>query len=84
MAKSVHRIDAFAEGKYKGNPAGVYYLTEYLSDDELQKIATRIGLPVTAFLKHLSDNQFYIRWFTMNCEVNLCGHATMAANLLDI
>jgi PhzF family phenazine biosynthesis protein len=80
MTKLIHRIDAFAEGKYKGNPAGVYYLKEDLSDIELQKIAKRAGLPVTAFVKHIHDNQFHIRWFTMNTEVNLCGHATMAAS----
>jgi len=79
MERLIHRVDAFAEGKYKGNPAGVYYLKEDLSDTELQSIATRAELPVTAFIKQLPDNQFYIRWFTMNCEVNLCGHATMAA-----
>jgi len=79
MAKLIHRVDAFADGKYKGNPAGVHYLQEELTNSDLQSIATRTGLPVTAFIKQIQDNQFDIRWFTMNTEVNLCGHATMAA-----
>ena len=79
MTKFVHRVDAFADGKHKGNPAGIYYLTEDLSDIEMQNITVHVKLPVTAFIRHLNDNEFYIRWFTMNTEVNLCGHATMAA-----
>lgn len=80
MAKLILRVDAFAEGKYKENREGVYYLKEDLPATELQKIATRARLPVTAFIKHLTNNQFHIRWYTMNTEVELCGHATMAAS----
>ncbi len=80
MTKIIHRVDAFADEKYKGNPAGVYYLKEDWSEREMQEVATRAGLPVTAFVKHLGDQDFKIRWFTMNTEVNLCGHATMAAS----
>jgi len=71
MKKIIYRVDAFADKKYKGNPAGVYLMQEVLSEKE--------GLPVTTFVTPLSKNNFAIRWFTQTCEVNLCGHGSMAA-----
>lgn len=79
MTIKIDSVDAFAEGHFKGNPSGVYYLQENLSDSELQKITFLAGFPVTAFITPLPNQQFNIRWFTPNCEVSLCGHGTMAA-----
>lgn len=79
MELIIHRIDAFSDEQHKGNPAGVFYLTEDLATERLQRITFLAGLPVTAFIQPLSDGKFNIRWFTMNCEVNLCGHGTVAA-----
>jgi len=78
MTKIIHRVDAFADDHHKGNPAGAYLLEEDLTTETLQDIALRAGLPITTFLKRLSKNEFDIRWFTMNVEVNLCGHGTVA------
>lgn len=80
MQRVVYRVDAFAGGKHKGNPAGVYLTEKELPRKELQTIAFETALPVTSFLRKLSDNTFEIRWFTMNCEVHLCGHGTVAAS----
>ena len=79
MKRRIQRIDAFAEGRFKGNPAGVFILQTDLPDSTLQKITFLSGLPVVSFLKALPNNEYNIRWFTPSCEVNLCGHGTMAA-----
>jgi predicted PhzF superfamily epimerase YddE/YHI9 len=44
----------------------------------MQQIAREVNLPETAFLTP-SGEKYLIRWFTPRCEVDLCGHATLAA-----
>lgn len=78
MKQRIYQIDAFADKVFSGNPAAVCPLDQWLSDDILQKIAMENNLPETAFyVKH--GNQYHIRWFTPKVEVDLCGHATLAA-----
>ena len=71
-------VDAFADGPFTGNPAGVCPLTEWLPDDVLQKIAAENNLAETAFFAR-EGNAFRLRWFAPAAEVDLCGHATLAA-----
>lgn len=73
----VFQVDAFASEKFKGNPAAVCPLNEWMSDDLLQKIASEINLSETAFFVK-NANGFHLRWFTPTDEVRLCGHATLA------
>ena len=61
-----------------GNPAAVCPLDSWISDDLLQKIAMENNLAETAFYVGRGD-RYEIRWFTPNTEVDLCGHATLAA-----
>jgi len=61
-----------------GNPAGVCILEEKRDSTWMQEIARRLGLSETAFLVR-SGNVWNIRWFTPVCEVDLCGHATLAS-----
>ena len=72
-------VDAFTHHAFGGNPAAVCILKETLADQQLQKIAAEFNLSETAFLLHLSNNRWQLRWFTPTCEINLCGHATLAA-----
>ncbi len=72
-----YQIDAFTNDLFKGNPAAVCLLPNWLSDAILQKIAEENNLSDTAFLVN-SGNRYSIRWFTPSTEVNLCGHATLA------
>jgi PhzF family phenazine biosynthesis protein len=74
----VYVVDAFSNGPFTGNPAAVCPLSEWLSDDMLQSIAAEHNLSETAFVIPLNDD-FHIRWFTPSVEVDLCGHATLAA-----
>ena len=78
MTHTIYQVDAFTDEVFKGNPAAVCPLTEWLSDDLLQKIASENNLSETAFYVH-KDEKFEIRWFTPTAEVDLCGHATLAA-----
>ena len=75
----MYHIDSFAEAVFEGNPAAVCILgDEWLCEDLMQKIAMENNLSETAFVIH-KDSIRHIRWFTPKCEVNLCGHATLAA-----
>ncbi len=78
MKQKIYQIDAFTDKVFSGNPAAVCPLDHWLSDDILQKVAMENNLAETAFyVKH--NNQYEIRWFTPTVEVDLCGHATLAA-----
>ena len=72
-------VDAFTPNIFGGNPAAVCVLDEPKSDSWLQFIAAEFNLSETAFLWHIEADQWKLRWFTPLCEVNLCGHATLAA-----
>jgi len=62
-----------------GNGAGVIVLYKPLTDCEKQKIAKEIGLSETAFVMQIDDDNFDVSFFTPLCEVDLCGHASIAA-----
>ncbi|MGW4393666.1 PhzF family phenazine biosynthesis protein [Amycolatopsis nivea] len=72
-------VDAFADGRYAGNPAAVALLPAFPEAPVLQDTAFRIGLPTTAFLVPRGTGAYDVRWFTPHAEINLCGHATIAA-----
>ena len=78
MKQRIYQIDAFTDKVFSGNPAAVCPLDQWLDDDIMQKIAMENNLAETAFYVK-QDNQYQIRWFTPVAEVDLCGHATLAA-----
>ncbi len=78
MKLSIYQIDAFAEDVFKGNPAAVCLLEEWLPDEVLQNIALENNLSETVFLVNRGET-YEIRWFTPVVEVDLCGHATLAS-----
>jgi PhzF family phenazine biosynthesis protein len=75
---TLYQIDAFTSHLFGGNPAGVIVLDAWPTDQLMQSIAAENNLPETAFVAP-EGNDFRIRWFTPNTEVDLCGHATLAA-----
>ncbi|MGX1807806.1 PhzF family phenazine biosynthesis protein [Nocardia sp. NPDC055321] len=89
MEVLLHQIDAFADAPFSGNPAAVMPLLSWLPDDLLQQLAEENNLAETAFYTSglpseagaAPDNSpaFHLRWFTPAVEVDLCGHATLAA-----
>ena len=76
----VYQVDAFTDRPFAGNPAAVCLYEDWLPDDVLQSIAAENNLSETAFLvPHLETEEWELRWMTPRCEVDLCGHATLAA-----
>jgi PhzF family phenazine biosynthesis protein len=75
------QVDAFADRPFTGNPAAVMPLERWLDDDVMQAIAAENNLAETAFLvpSDRDDADYDLRWFTPAVEVDLCGHATLAA-----
>ena len=73
-----YQVDAFTTRPFAGNPAAVCPLAAWLDDSLLQAIAEENNLAETAFFVP-SARGFRLRWFTPVCEVELCGHATLAA-----
>ncbi len=78
MKIPLYQIDAFASKLFEGNPAAVCPLDKWLPDEIMQSIAEENNLSETAFFVP-KGNGFHIRWFTPASEVDLCGHATLAA-----
>jgi PhzF family phenazine biosynthesis protein len=74
----IYQIDAFTKSVFSGNPAAVCPLEQWISDEIMQKIAAENNLAETAFYVK-NGNKYEIRWFTPQTEVDLCGHATLAA-----
>jgi len=75
---TVYQIDAFTNQVFTGNPAAVCPLETWLDDAVLQSIAAENNLSETTFFVPQGDH-YAIRWFTPTVEVDLCGHATLAA-----
>lgn len=78
MKQRLYQVDAFTDKVFSGNPAAVCPLDQWLPDDLMQKIAMENNLAETAFYAKQGD-RYHIRWFTPAVEVDLCGHATLAA-----
>lgn len=78
MQLELYHVDAFCRELFSGNPAAVVPLNFWPSDDILQNIAAENNLAETAFYV-AKDDRYDIRWFTPTVEVDLCGHATLAA-----
>lgn len=78
MKLDIYQVDAFSQHPFGGNPAAVCPLTEWLPDEQLQDIAAENNLSETAYFVP-RDGRYELRWFTPEVEVDLCGHATLAA-----
>lgn len=81
-AYRTYQVDAFTREILQGNPAGVITNAEGLTDTEMQKIARELNNSETAFIFSPSDSthDVWVRFFTPNSEVPICGHATIAAH----
>lgn len=79
MKLPIFQVDAFASEVFRGNPAAVVPHVEPLSAELMQKVAMENNLSETAFIQRAGPGRYAIRWFTPAMEVDLCGHATLAA-----
>jgi len=79
MGVVVYTLDSFTKDNHGGNPAGVVLEADALSDIQMLQIANQVGFSETAFVHKSDKATFKLRFFTPNSEVELCGHATIAA-----
>lgn len=77
----LYQVDAFSDRVFAGNPAAVCPLGEWLPADLMQSIAAENNVSETAFFVPRGDD-YELRWFTPVTEVDLCGHATLAASFV--
>lgn len=76
---NVAHYEAFTDIPGKGNPAGVAFGSDNLTEDQMQIIAKNVGFNETAFLLKTDKADLRIRFFTPGHEMNLCGHGTVAS-----
>jgi PhzF family phenazine biosynthesis protein len=78
MGLRIIQVDAFTDRPFAGNPAAVCVLPGPADEHWMQDVAREMNLSETSFLHRLDDG-YRLRWFTPAVEVDLCGHATLAA-----
>lgn len=78
MGYALYTVDAFTNERFKGNPAAICLLGHLQSESWMQQVAAEMNLSETAFLV-AGEEGYDLRWFTPAAEVDLCGHATLAA-----
>ena len=82
MQHPIFQVDAFVTPRpFSGNPAAVCPLEEWINEATLQGSAMENNLSETAFLVG-GEGRYDLRWFTPTTEVDLCGHATLAAGFV--
>ena len=79
MVMELTVVDAFTSTPFTGNPAAIAILDTFPDDSVMQVVAREMNLSETAFVAARKDGDFDLRWFTPTVEVELCGHATLAA-----
>ncbi|MEO1616076.1 MAG: PhzF family phenazine biosynthesis isomerase [Planctomycetota bacterium] len=80
-------VDSFTNRAFRGNPAGVHLVTEFLEASRMQQIASELNLSETAFVcgdpnlepRESPPDAYRIRYFSPKQEIPLCGHATLAS-----
>jgi len=78
MKRTLYQVDAFASEVFKGNPAAVCIYDQWPDTSLMQQISNENNLSETAFVVPVNEC-YEIRWFTPEMEVELCGHASLAA-----
>jgi predicted PhzF superfamily epimerase YddE/YHI9 len=78
MPLPLYIVDAFTAHRFSGNPAAVCLLDRNREPNWMQSVAAEMNLSETAFLLP-EINGWRLLWFTPKIEVDLCGHATLAA-----
>jgi PhzF family phenazine biosynthesis protein len=72
-------VDSFTDRPFAGNPAAVAVVDAFPDEGRMQAVAREMNLSETAFVVARADGSHDLRWFTPTVEVDLCGHATLAA-----
>lgn len=78
MTVDIVQIDSFTDQMFAGNPAAVCVLEAPTEPEWMQAVAREMNVSETSFLVPVHGG-YDLRWFTPTVEVDLCGHATLAA-----
>lgn len=78
MEVNIFQVDAFSSKPFGGNPAIVIPNAKWINEENMQRIANEMNVSETAFVHQIGDDIFKVRFFTPLCEVDICGHATIA------
>jgi trans-2,3-dihydro-3-hydroxyanthranilate isomerase len=73
------QVDAFTQVPYGGNPAGVIFGADYLSEETILKIAQEMNVRETVFISQSKIADFKFRYLTPRGEISFSGHPTIAA-----
>ncbi len=71
-------VDAFTDTVFKGNPAAICVMEGWIPESLMMSIALENNFSETAFAVK-EGSSYRLRWFTPGGEIDLCGHATLAA-----
>ncbi|PFR90717.1 isomerase [Bacillus cereus] len=75
---NVFHYDAFTNKPNMGNPAGIVLEADGLTEEEMQRIAEKVGFNETSFVLSSEVADIRMRYFTPGFEMDLCGHGTVA------
>ena len=78
----IYQVDAFSDQLFKGNPAAVVLLEEWLDECLMQNIALENNLSETSFARKIDDQNYEIKWFSPIQEVQFCGYGTLATSFI--
>ncbi|WP_436899288.1 PhzF family phenazine biosynthesis protein [Acinetobacter gyllenbergii] len=78
----IYQVDAFSHQLFKGNPAAVVLLEQWLDDHIMQNIALENNLSETSFARKIDDQNYEIKWFSPVKEVQFCGYGTLATSFI--
>ncbi len=82
---TLYQVDVFTTEPFAGNAAGVVTDARGLTGKQMQSIAAELKNSETAFIfppegeGEGDDHDVYVRFFTPETEVPICGHATLGA-----
>ncbi len=78
----IRKVDAFTDKPLLGNPAGVVFGADQLTKEDMLRIASELNISETVFILSPTSKEanFKLKFYTPTCEVDLCGHATIAAS----
>lgn len=80
MSTRIIQVDSFTDRPFAGNPAAVCLLAAPAPEPWMRQVAAEMNLSETVFVHPIEPGPlFRLRWFTPRVEVDLCGHATLAA-----
>src|SRR4051794_2373589 len=78
MTITFSHVDAFTSDPFGGNPAVVCRVADWPPTDWMQRVASELNAPATAFVCARADRHLELRWFSPSVELEMCGHGTLA------